>query len=403
MTNTFKNLNRDNGPLYLSLRRRLGRYMLEQGLKPGERFPSHLEIAKLAGVSGVTARLAVKQLERDGLLVSRGVRGTFIRQLPTTEQMADAAPCHRQVGVVFSQWDDGGVLSWNDAGMMPGILDAAAASGITVQTIPHELTVQHPLIFDRYIQERQVDGLIWLSMRYPEALVAARWQERGLPQVTVLNRVAGAPIPLMCEDNAGAASQAVRQLLAEGHQCVLVVHGGEDNSCYAQRLEGVRDELRRQGVVWPDEWFLEVPELPFRIGVPQRLEAALRQVKPTAVLLLAAVILELAEAGRAAGLEFGGNCRLISFHAPLSSGPCCTYFWPQLREIGQGAVALWQRVAAEFERDKQARPDWVESVPMETHEFSPPVAEMKAGTAPQGRRPAFLTNRGQVPEVAEIQ
>jgi len=374
MGDIFKKLSRDNGPLYLSLQRCLGQYMLDQGLKPGERFPSNQEIATLAGVSRVTARLAIKQLERDGLLVSRGARGTFIRQLPTSEQVMAAAPCRRQVGVVLSQWDHAGALSWNDARMMPGILDVAAASGIAIQMIPHELTTQPPAQFDRYIQEHQIDGLIWLIMRYPEAVAATRWLERGLPQVAALSRVEGVAIPMVCEDNAGAATDAVRTVLAEGHQRVLVVHADTEDSCNAQRLESTREELRRQGVDLPEEWFLKVPEWPFPSWLPLHLEEALRRVKPTAVLMLAAITSELVEAGRAAGLEFGGNCRLVSFHPPLvieGAKPArYSYFWPQLREIGQGTVTVWQRALAEFERDKQARPDWTETLPMERQEFS---------------------------------
>jgi len=381
-------LSKDSGTLYGELVDRLKRYIREEGLGPGRRFPSHRQIADMAGVSRVTARLAVKQLEKEGILESCAGQGTFLRRVPADDGGQGERRITRQVGVVLSIWARVGALSWNDSRIIPGILEEAANHNVAVQLIPHELAVGDPGRFDRYLLDRQLDGLIWLEMQIGMAITAARWVERGLPQVCVQRRVTGIQTPLVSEDNYRAARHAARILLDEGHQRVLVTHPEANTSSIAERLAGVRDELDGGGVGWPAEWFVRVPEWPYPRWLPMHLREALERVRPTAVLMLEGGTSELVEAGGPLGLEFGRNCRLVSFHPPAAVEGAkpkrYTYFWPRLREIGQQSVALWLRAAREMESQKDFRPDWTEWVEMEAREFPPSAAELHAAAV--GRR-----------------
>ncbi len=379
-------IEKDAKPLYAGLTRGLRRFILDQGFQEGQMFPSHREISEMASVSRVTARQATKQLEREGILESRGSQGTFIRQIPTGAQARDNAPINRQVGVVLSMWDSVGALSWDDARMMPGLLEESAEHNIAVQVIPHELATGNPEKFDRYIQDRRLNGLIWLCMRYPGAVSAARWVERGLPQIAIQSRMAGVRIPMVSEDNVGAATGAVKILLGEGHRRVLVFHGDPAISTYTQRLAGVKEELQRQGIDLPADWFVKVPtEWPYPKWVSLYLREVLERVKPTAVLMLGELTSELVEAGKPLGLEFGVNCRLVSFHPALvieGARPAAyTYFWPNLREIGKKSVSLWLRTQREMEQSKDFQPDWVETVEMELKEY--PLLNTERETAAQ--------------------
>jgi DNA-binding LacI/PurR family transcriptional regulator len=377
-------IEKDAGPLYAGLTRGLRRFILDQGFQEGQRFPSHREISEMASVSRVTARLATKQLEREGILESRGGQGTFIRQIPIGFQAEDRAPINRQVGVVLSMWDNVGALSWDDARMMPGLLEEAAEHNIAIQLIPHELATGDPEKFDRYVQDRHLTGLIWLCMRYPGAVPAARWAERGLPQISVQSRMAGVRIPIVSEDNVGAATCAIKILLGEGHRRVLVFHGDPAISTYTQRLAGVREELQRQGIDLPVDWFVKVPtEWPYPKWVSLYLREVLERVKPTAVLMLGELTSELVEAGKPLGMEFGDNCRLVSFHPSLvveGVRPAAyTYFWPNLREIGRKAISLWLRTQREVEQTKGFHPDWMETIEMEIKEYPLMETEREAG------------------------
>jgi DNA-binding LacI/PurR family transcriptional regulator len=366
-------IEKDAKPLYAGLTRGLRRFILDQGFQEGQLFPSHREISEMASVSRVTARLATKQLEREGILESRGSQGTFVRQIPTRDQTGQDVRINRQIGVVLSIWDWVGALSWNDARIMPGILEEAAHENIAVHLIPHELAVGDPEKFDRYVQDRHLNGLIWLAMRFPVAVTAARWIERGLPQVTVLSRTSGIQMPMVSEDNYNSAAQGVKTLLAEGHRRVLIIHSDLNTSTNSQRICGVKEELERQGVCWPADWFVKIPEWPYPKWLITHLREALDYVKPTAVFMLEGATSELVEAGKPLGMEFGVNARLVSFHPPLvveGARPArYTYFWPKLKEIGRQSVALWLRTQREMEQTKNFHPDWIENVEMELKEY----------------------------------
>jgi len=372
-------INKSVSPLYLALTQGLVKYIQGKGIQVGQQFPSHREISEMAGVSRVTARLATKQLEKDGILESCAGQGTFLRRLPSDDYQQGTRRITRQVGVVLSIWDRVGALSWNDSRILPGILEEAADHNIAVQLIPHELAVGDPAWFDRYLLDRQLNGLIWLEMRLEMAIKAARWIERGLPQVCVQRRVTDIQAPLVAEDNYKAARIAAKMILDEGHQRVLVTYLDMNVETAVERLAGVRDELDQRGVHWPAEWFVKVPDWPYPNWLTTHLHEALDRIKPTAVLMLEGATSELVDAGKSLGLEFGANCRLISFHPPPAVEGArpkhYTYFWPRLKTIGQKAVALWLRTAQEMESQKDLRPEWIERVEMDVKEFPSSMPE----------------------------
>jgi len=65
-------------PLYYQLSRVLQRFIQEQGLKPGDRFPSEEAITEHFGVSRPTVNKAAQQLVAQGWLVRERGRGTFV-------------------------------------------------------------------------------------------------------------------------------------------------------------------------------------------------------------------------------------------------------------------------------------------------------------------------------------
>lgn len=67
-----------SAPLYLQVRERLRRQILEGTYQPGDRIPSEEEIASSSGVNRLTARRAVSDLVREGVLQRRSKIGTFV-------------------------------------------------------------------------------------------------------------------------------------------------------------------------------------------------------------------------------------------------------------------------------------------------------------------------------------
>lgn len=65
-------------PLYYQLKEIMRDYIMEAGLKPGDRFPSERELIKRFPVSRMTLRQALNELVSEGLLVRKRGRGTFV-------------------------------------------------------------------------------------------------------------------------------------------------------------------------------------------------------------------------------------------------------------------------------------------------------------------------------------
>jgi DNA-binding GntR family transcriptional regulator len=67
-------------PLYAQIREQLRQQMLSGALKPGDSLPGEAQIAAETGVSRMTARAALAQLAREGLLVRRRGKGSFVAE-----------------------------------------------------------------------------------------------------------------------------------------------------------------------------------------------------------------------------------------------------------------------------------------------------------------------------------
>ena len=72
-------------PLYAQLSELLRQRILRGIFKPGDRLPSAEELAKEFSLARVTVRQAIELLQRDGLVVARQGRGTFVQRNPAAE------------------------------------------------------------------------------------------------------------------------------------------------------------------------------------------------------------------------------------------------------------------------------------------------------------------------------
>ena len=91
-----KTQNRDGEPAYRKIQNVIRREIESSRLKPGDPIPSERDLAKIHRVSLMTARHAVTELTRDGVVERRRGAGTFVappkvhfnKLLAYTEQMA---------------------------------------------------------------------------------------------------------------------------------------------------------------------------------------------------------------------------------------------------------------------------------------------------------------------------
>ena len=64
-------------PLYLKIFDHLKKEILSNTLQPGERLPTEMELAELFGVSRITSKRALEELEKEGLIYRKRGQGSF--------------------------------------------------------------------------------------------------------------------------------------------------------------------------------------------------------------------------------------------------------------------------------------------------------------------------------------
>ena len=74
-------------PAYNQVAEQLRQRIYSEDLKPGDKLPSEAELIKQFNVSRVTARGAIKDLQAEGLIVTRQGKGSFVRNREATRRL----------------------------------------------------------------------------------------------------------------------------------------------------------------------------------------------------------------------------------------------------------------------------------------------------------------------------
>ncbi|MCG8597494.1 MAG: PLP-dependent aminotransferase family protein [Kiloniellales bacterium] len=93
MTNWRPDLEDQSGPRYLAIAEALARDVAQGRLAPGDRLPTHRDLAWHLGVTVGTVTRAYGEAERRGLIAGEVGRGTFVR-----EQLPSAPPTFQDLG-----------------------------------------------------------------------------------------------------------------------------------------------------------------------------------------------------------------------------------------------------------------------------------------------------------------
>jgi len=104
------------GPVYLAIADALAADLEAERVKPGERLPTHRDLARVLGVNVVTITRAYAEAARRGLVEGHVGRGTFVRAIeerPRSRATRDGEP-----GAID--------LSQNQLALPPGVVDPAA-------------------------------------------------------------------------------------------------------------------------------------------------------------------------------------------------------------------------------------------------------------------------------------
>jgi len=88
MTTTFRAIEQSAIPLYSQVRERLRERIADGTYAPQARLPSESEIGTLLGVSRITVRQALGDLQKEGVIVKVPGKGTFVAETRPSQELA---------------------------------------------------------------------------------------------------------------------------------------------------------------------------------------------------------------------------------------------------------------------------------------------------------------------------
>src|SRR3954454_16465105 len=91
VTNWTPQIDTRSGPIYEAIAEDLGKSVAIGQLRPGERLPTHRDLAHRLGVTIGTVTRAYAEAERRGIVEATVGRGTFVRDVPSTAAPREAA------------------------------------------------------------------------------------------------------------------------------------------------------------------------------------------------------------------------------------------------------------------------------------------------------------------------
>lgn len=173
-------------PLYHQLKKHFENEILSGKLKPGTRFPSENELTKRYPVSRMTARKAVTELVKQGLLSRSNGKGTFVKS--TQEPAFPGDVSKGLLGMVMlssetlsSETSENAFVSQN---MLEGFSCAARKKGFIAESIflnPREFTVDYCI--EHLSSNKSSSGFAFIGYNDYKNVIS-RLDARGIPCVT---------------------------------------------------------------------------------------------------------------------------------------------------------------------------------------------------------------------------
>jgi LacI family transcriptional regulator len=134
--------------------------------------------------------------------------------------------------------------------VLRGVQDRALESGIDLVLYGVNNAAQAEYYLRRSLSRGYVDGVMFFSMKFPDAFVA-KFHQTSLPVVLV--DAHHAEFDSITEKNREGAEEAVQHLIDLGHRDVAMINGSLDSRPARERLAGYKSALERNGIRFRDE------------------------------------------------------------------------------------------------------------------------------------------------------
>jgi len=216
----------------------LRRFIIKQGLRPGDALPNYDLLAKHFKVSRMTIHRAMAHLAKDGMITRMHRKGCFV-----AKRISPKSPALSEIGVISAFSRKGLFFSYLRE-IMVGIMSACEPTGmdLNILSVFDAPTAIHPQDLSTTI-----DGVLLLGV-LNDNYIAAMAKQR-IPTVVLDYHTEAAALDYVVCDNAGATRAVMEHLLALGHRRIVYLGGmGLDimDSSRHQTHEAIGNRERRE-------------------------------------------------------------------------------------------------------------------------------------------------------------
>jgi len=329
------------------------RTAIEKNIFPNGRLPTLLELADQLRVSRETVRLALESLQKEGLVVKRRRRGTFVR-LPEVPAML-SRPRTKVLGYLLEEFEAVGdneevVARPSCSPMLEGAIFEASQRGYQLNmrsAKPYQLRKT----FDQMEASGPMCGVIFACVVEEKFLKSL--SGRGIPAILLDHELHLPNVGSIRGDSEQNAGLAVKRLSELGHRQIACAHWQQSdlNPWFIQGYrKGMRDAELRRRRAW--EMFIELSQKGAQDAVDQLLSLSPR---PTAIVCFHNTFAnQFVAAAWERGLRVPDDISVVGCGGEEVVNLSCTQLdWPGL---GRTAVQMLLR-AVDEDKDQAYEPE----------------------------------------------
>ncbi|MBI1246669.1 GntR family transcriptional regulator [bacterium] len=232
------------------------RRAIQDGVFPGDRLPTAVELAEQLGVSRETVRLALETLQVEGVLVKHRRRGTFINPPKVPTQLKTTSRTVGYLQADFSnQRGESETITQSISGyMLEGAISLASEARYHVLARNARTTGLNEAMFD-LLSQGKIRGVIFASIA--EEKILKRLTGMDIPAVLLDHELHLPKFSSVRPDTFSGTKQAVGYLASLGHQRIALAQWHQqDLNPWQQR--GYRQGMQEAGLRCRRAWELSV-------------------------------------------------------------------------------------------------------------------------------------------------
>lgn len=234
-----------NRPLYERIFQDLLRQIRQGRFAVGEKIPTEAELVRHYGVSRITIRRALSQLENEGLLRRIAGRGSFVTRPETHPKSLN----HGAIGMILPDFSESYGLE-----LVTGVERACREAGIPLFLSRSETSVEVESRAIERLLSVGCSGLILMPQQranYNADFVRLILDD--FPVVILDRKLTGIQAPCISSDNESIVYQMTMKLLELGHRDIALVSNPiHSATTLSERYQGFIRAFREHKILWND-------------------------------------------------------------------------------------------------------------------------------------------------------